>query len=67
MRKDAKNKMRTLPAHEAEEEEQLRGFTAEAVRRFPVTPHLKLREKMHARSRRRAKNKLARASRRGQK
>lgn len=56
--------MLTLAGRTAEESEQdkLTPFEEEAAARFPDTPRHKLRQRMSARSKRRARNKVARAS-----
>ena len=61
MRKESLNKLLTTEDEE-EEKEPLTPFEEEASRRFPNTDRGHLTERMHARSRRRAKNKMRRVT-----
>ena len=60
MRKESKNKL--LITKNEDEEEELSPSEQEAHRRFSETPRENLTERMHALKRRRAKNKMRRAT-----
>jgi len=62
MRKESHNKLLTTEEEEEEKETPLTPFEEEASRRFPGTARGNLTERMHARSRRRAKNKMRRVT-----